>query len=99
MTMLRDKRGYQIGRQELYGLLGIRGDHLPFEGVAPIKVFDSHGTGMLVMCEPEGGFYDHMSGQKVKRPHRVRCLCEACGTWVPFGRMAQHNKKHDGRVS
>lgn len=77
--------GGPFGTKHIPALFGLKGDHLPTDGL-PRQVVN----GVTVWVEPAKADPAHRKSSK----HRAMCACPTCGKALSIGRLGQHNKIH-----
>ena len=78
-------REWNAHTTEIFRLLGLKGSHLPKEGMPPRLI-----QGIEVWVNP------FVVTPRKSSTHRVMAKCSACGKTMSVGRLHQHAKIHKG---
>ena len=77
---------YAMHSDEMLDALGVKGGHLPVDGINPRQV---QGVTVYVLAAPPS------NGRKSSK-HRVMAVCPTCGRHMSAGRLvSQHIKVHN----
>lgn len=92
LTRQRPMTERPVNRRRLFNDLGFPGQKIPADTHfvrENVPLYDNYGVliGRFTVAVRESCYRDH----------RVFVKCPRCEQWVPFGRLAQHYRKADGK--